>query len=60
VRDLVVTFRVNQGEYRQLQALAMGAGLSIGELLRSLVAEQVGRQGRSRVAIERSETLDGR
>ncbi len=38
VRDLIVTVRMNQAEYRQLQARAMRAGQSIGEFMRALVA----------------------
>jgi hypothetical protein len=38
VRDLIVTVRMNQAEYRQLQARAMRAGKSIGEFMRALVA----------------------
>jgi hypothetical protein len=38
VRDLIVTVRMNQGEYRQLQTRAMRAGQSIGEFMRALVA----------------------
>jgi hypothetical protein len=39
VRDLIVTVRMNQAEYRQLQAGAMRAGQSIGEFMRALVAD---------------------
>ncbi len=38
VRDLIVTVRMNQAEYRQLQARAIRARQSIGEFVRALVA----------------------
>lgn len=36
-RELVVRFRLTEAEYRQVQAAAMKAGLTVGEYARSLV-----------------------